>query len=146
MLGYAQGMSGLLDETTEELNTELIKRYLHVFETMDASDLEDVVAEDVIIHGAGHNVRGRHWVEQSVLAPGLSACRVHIDDLFAARDRVTVCFTMTYTHDRTGQDVTMTGLKSYKFRDGKIVEFWGETDVYGILRQLGLVPEEFPEL
>jgi hypothetical protein len=65
---------------------------------------------------------------------------VRVDDLFAARDRVTVSFTLTYAHDRTGKDVVMTGTKSYKFRDGKIVELWGETDVYGFLRQLGLVP------
>jgi ketosteroid isomerase-like protein len=117
-------------ESTEELNTELMKRYLRVFETLDAGEFQEIVAEDVIAHGAGHHVQGRHWVEDSVAAPGLSSCRVRVDDLFAARDRVTVSFTMTYTHSRTGKDVTMTGTKSHKFLDGKIVEFWGETDVY----------------
>jgi ketosteroid isomerase-like protein len=112
----------------------------------DTGDLADIVAADVVIHGAGQNVQGRHWVEQSVLTPGLSACRVRVDDLFAARDRVTAYFTMTYTHAKTGRDVVMTGLKSYRFRDGRIVEFWGETDLYGFLRQLGLVPEQPPEL
>jgi len=131
-------------KSVEELNTEIIKRYLRVFETRDVGELKEIVADDVIAHGAGRGVQGRHWVENSVLAPGLSACRVRVDDLFAARDRVTVSFTMTYTHERTGQDVAMTGTKSYKLRDGKIVEFWGETDVYGFLRQLGLVPGEFP--
>jgi ketosteroid isomerase-like protein len=117
-------------ESTEELNTELMKRYLRVFETLDAGEFQEIVAEDVIAHGAGHHVQGRHWVENSVAAPGLSSCRLRVDDLFAARDRVTVSFTMTYTHSRTGKDVTMTGTKSHKFLDGKIVEFWGETDVY----------------
>jgi ketosteroid isomerase-like protein len=117
-------------ESTEELNTELMKRYLRVFETLDAGEFQEIVAEDVIGHGGGQDVQGRHWVENSVAAPGLSSCRVRVDDLFAARDRVTVSFTMTYTHSRTGKDVTMTGTKSHKFLDGKIVEFWGETDVY----------------
>jgi predicted ester cyclase len=131
---------------TEELNTAVIKRYLRVFETLEVGELKEIVAEDVIGHGAGHTVQGRHWVENSVVVPGLSACRVRIDDLFAARDRVTVSFTMTYAHDRTGKDVSMTGTKCYKFRDGKIVELWGETDFYGFLRQLGLVPEEVPAM
>jgi ketosteroid isomerase-like protein len=69
---------------------------------------------------------------------------VRVDDLFAAGDRVTVAFTLTYTHDRTGRDLTMTGVKSYRLHDGRIVEFWGETGLYGLLRQAGLAPEQIP--
>ena len=101
--------------------------------------------EDVEIHGAGQHVRGRRHPQGAVLTPGLSDCRVGIDDLFAAGDRVTVAFTLTYTHDRSGRDLTMTGLKSYRLRDGRIVEFWGETDLYGLLRQAGLVPDQIPQ-
>jgi len=36
----------------------------------------------------------------------------------------------------------MTGIMSYRLRDGRIVEFWGETDLCGLLRQAGLVPEQ----
>lgn len=129
----------------EELNSEVVRRYLRVFETRNVAELEDLVDEDVLVHGAGHHVRGRHYPEGSVLTPGLSNCRVHIDDLLAAGDRVTVAFTLTYTHDRSGRDLTMTGLKSYRLREGRIVEFWGETDLYGLLRQAGLVPEQIPE-
>ncbi|GAA4576428.1 hypothetical protein [Planotetraspora kaengkrachanensis] len=53
-------------------------------------------------------------------------------------------FTLTYTHDRTGRDLTMTGIKSYRLHAGRIVEFWGETDLHGLLRQAGLVPEQIP--
>ena len=129
---------------TEELNAEVVRRYLRVFETLNVAELEDLVDEDVLVHGAGNHVRGRHYPEGSVVAPGLSNCRMHIDDLFAARDRVTVAFTMTYKHDRSGRDLTISGLKSYRLHEGRIVEFWGETDLYGLLRQAGLVPEEIP--
>jgi hypothetical protein len=40
----------------------------------------------------------------------------------------------------------MTGHKSYRLRDGRIVEFWGETDVFGFLRRAGLLPDELPAL
>ncbi|MGI3202396.1 ester cyclase [Streptomyces sp. GLT-R25] len=80
------------------------------------------------------------------MSPGLSNCRVQVDDLFAAEDRVVTAFTLTYTHDRTGRDLTMSGIKSYRLSEGRIVEFWGETDLYSLLRQLGLVPEEIPAL
>jgi ketosteroid isomerase-like protein len=130
----------------QERNSEVIRRYLRVFETLQVEELNELVDEDVAIHGAGHHVRGRHLVEGSVLTPGISNCRMRVDDFFAAGDRVTVAFTMTYTHDRTGRDLVMSGLKSYRLRDGRIVEFWGETDLYGLLRQAGLVPEKIPQL
>lgn len=70
------------------------------FETCRVADLQELVAEDVLIHGAGQNVR----------------------------------------------DLTMTGIKSCRVADGRIVEFWGETDLYGLLRQAGLVPDTIPTL
>ena len=127
-------------------NAEIVRRYLRVFETQDIAELRELVAEDVIVHGAGTHVRGRRYPEGSMAAPGLSDCRVRVDDLFAARDRVTVAFTLTYRHDRTGRDLIMSGIKSYRLDGGRIVEFWGETDLYGLLRQAGLVPEEIPRL
>jgi ketosteroid isomerase-like protein len=130
----------------EKRNTEAVMRYLRVFETGKVAELETLVDPDVVAHGAGTTVRGRQWVEGAVLTPGVSACRVRVDDLFAARDRVTVSFTLTYTHDQTGKDLTMTGTKCYRLRDGRIVEVWGETDLYGFLRQAGLVPEQIPAL
>ena len=130
---------------TQALNTDVVRRYLAVFETRDVAELKELVDEDVLVHGAGHHVRGRHYPEGSVLTPGLSNCRVHIDDLFAAGDRVTVACTLTYTHDRSGRDLMMSALKSYRLDEGRIVEFWGETDLYGLLRQAGLVPEQIPE-
>lgn len=127
-------------------NAALVRRYLRVFETQDVAELAELVADDVVIHGAGSTVRGRRHIESSVVTPGLSDCRVRVDDLFAAADRVIVAFTLTYRHDRTGCDLVMTGLKSYRIADERIVEFWGETDLYGLLRQAGLVPDELPDL
>ncbi|MFD5560764.1 ester cyclase [Kitasatospora griseola] len=133
-------------DATSTRNAEVVRRYLRVFESKDVSQLEELVAEDVLVHGAGQHGQGRHYPEGAVLTPGLSNCRVRVDDLFAAGDRVTVAFTLTYTHDRSGRDLTMSGIKSYRLQNGRIVEFWGETDLYGLLRQAGLVPEQIPPL
>lgn len=80
-------------------NTDVVLRYLRVFETCDLAELARVVELDVIAHGAGHTVRGRQVIEESVQSPGLSACVVQVEDLFAARDRVTVSFILTYTRN-----------------------------------------------
>lgn len=132
-----------LDEAAAR-NVEVVLRYLRVFETEQIADFEHIVAEDVRVHGAGTHVQGRKYPEGSVHSPGLSNCRMKIDDLFAAADRVTVAATMTLRHDRSDRDVTMSICKTYRLADGVIVEFWGETDLYGLLRQLGHVPAEIP--
>ncbi|MFF7936639.1 nuclear transport factor 2 family protein [Streptomyces sp. NPDC007940] len=125
-------------------NAEIVRRYLRVFETRDVAEFDELVAENVVVHGAGFHGQGRQYPVGAVLTSGLSNCRVQVDDLFSAGNRVTVAFTLTYTHDRSGRDLTMTGVKSYRLREGRIVEFWGETDLYGLLRQAGLVPEQIP--
>jgi ketosteroid isomerase-like protein len=125
-------------------NTEVVRRYLRVFETRNVAEIDALVAEDVLVHGATSHGRGRHLPVAAALTPGLSRCRVQVDDLFAAGDRVTVVVTLTYRHDRTGRDLTMSGIKSYRLQYGRIVEFWGETDLYGMLRQAGLLPEQIP--
>ena len=133
-----------LAEAVSMRNAEIVRRYLRVFETRDVAEFDELVAEDVVVHGAGFHGQGRQYPVGAVLTSGLSNCRVQVDDLFSAGDRVTVAFTLTYTHDRSGRDLTMTGVKSYRLREGRIVEFWGETDLYGLLRQAGLVPEQIP--
>jgi ketosteroid isomerase-like protein len=133
-------------DAIETNNADVVLRYLRVFETYDLAELAKVVDPDVVGHGAGQTTHGRQVIEDSVRSPGLSACVVRVDDLFAARDRVTVSFTLTYTRAGTGQQLVMTGTKCYRLRDGRIVELWGETDLYGLLRQAGLVPAAFPPL
>ena len=132
-----------LDEAAAN-NVEVVLRYLRVFETGLVAEFKDIVAEEVRVHGAGSHVQGRRYPEGSVRSPGLSNCRMKIDDLFAAADRVTVAATMTFRHDRSDRDVTMSICKTYRLADGVIVEFWGETDLYGLLRQIGHVPSEIP--
>jgi ketosteroid isomerase-like protein len=121
---------------------DVVRRYLKVFETGDLAEMQAVVAEDVEVWGGGTMVTGRQHPMAAVQTPGLSHCRVEILEMFAAGDRVVVFFRLTYRHDATGRDVTQTGLKMYQVADGRIVRFWGETDLFGLARQLGKVPAQ----
>jgi ketosteroid isomerase-like protein len=121
---------------------EIVRRYLRVFVTRDMAELEKLVDEDIEIQGAGNHVRGRHFVAGAIEAPGLTCTDLEVIDLFEHGDRVSVYFRQHLRHDTTGEQVSMTGLKLYRLRDGKIVQMWGETDLYGLLRQLGKVPAE----
>jgi ketosteroid isomerase-like protein len=121
---------------------EIIRRYLAVFVSGDLDELAVLVAPDVVIHGAGTHVRGRHHVEQAVRQPGLTCTDIEVHELFVAGDRVVVYFTQRLRHDASGGQLSLSGLKMYRLAGGQIVEFWGETDLYGLMRQLGKVPAE----
>lgn len=121
---------------------DVVRRYLRVFVTGDLAELAEVVADDVRIHGAGTDVQGRDYVERAVHQPGLRCTDIEVHELFAAGDRVAVYFTQHLLHEPTGRNLAMTGLKLYRVTGGRIVEFWGETDLYGLMRQLGKVPAE----
>jgi SnoaL-like domain len=128
--------------TLEQRNADVVRRCLRVFETFAVEELAFLLDRDVIVHEGGTTVRGLDWVTAAVRTPGLAACQIRVDDLFAARDRVMVACTVTYTREETGQQLTLPGLKSYRLRDGLIVELWGATDVFGFLRRAGLVPPQ----
>jgi hypothetical protein len=128
--------------SAEQRNADVVRRYLRVFETFGVEELPFLLDRSVIVHEGGTTVRGIDWVSAAVRTPGLAACRIVVDDLFAARDRVMVACTVTYTRDGTGQQLTLSGLKSYRLRNGLIVELWGATDVFGFLRGAGLVPPQ----
>jgi ketosteroid isomerase-like protein len=128
--------------TEEERNTETVRRYLRTFVTKDLVELRAVVAEDVRIYGSGAAVRGRQFVEQAVASPGLTVTHQEVVELFAAGDRVTVSLAQTYRRDATGATAVQSACKMYRLAGGRIVQFWGEQDLYGLLRGLELLPDE----
>lgn len=62
-------------------------------------------------------------------------------EIFAAGDRVVVSMAQTYRRDSTGVTTVQSACKMYRLADGRIVQFWGEQDTYGLLRGLGLLAD-----
>ncbi|MFG1720708.1 nuclear transport factor 2 family protein [Micromonospora chalcea] len=123
-------------------NIEVVKRYLRTFVTKDLAELAEVVDEDVQIYGSGVAVRGRRYPEAAVSSPGLTVLDQEILAIFAAGDRVVVSVAQTYRRDATGATTVQSACKMYRLAGGRIVQFWGEQDTYGLLRGLGLLPDE----
>ena len=71
-----------------------------------------------------------------------------IEDQVAEGDRVVTRWTARGTHqgelfgiDPTGKQVTITGVTIDRFSGGKIVESWDTWDTFGLMQQLGVVPQ-----
>jgi steroid delta-isomerase-like uncharacterized protein len=74
-----------------------------------------------------------------------------IEDMIAEEDRVVLRLTMRGTHrgpfsgiPATGRAVVVTGVSIERVAEGKIVEGWVTTDVFGMLTQLGAIPAPPP--
>lgn len=126
----------------QERNVGVVRRYLRTFVTKDLTELRAVVAEDVRIYGSGQHVQGREFPEGAVSSPGLTVVDQETVEIFAAADRVVVSFAQTYRHDRTGRTTVQSACKMYRLAEGRIVQFWGEQDTYGLLRGMGLLPDQ----
>ncbi|SCE67239.1 nuclear transport factor 2 family protein [Micromonospora mirobrigensis] len=133
-----------MDGDERERNVEVVRRYLRTFVTRDLTELAEVVAEDVRIYGSGRTVRGREYPEGAVSSPGLTVLDLEVVEIFAAEDRVVVSMALTYRRDATGAVAVQSACKMYRLAGGRIVQFWGEQDLYGLLRGLELLPAELP--
>lgn len=79
-----------------------------------------------------------------------SAFRPHftVDDMIAEQDKVVVRWTNRGTHvgeflgmPPTGKSFAMAGVDIHRLRDGKLAEHWHVVDLFGLLQQLGLIPQ-----
>lgn len=69
-----------------------------------------------------------------------------IEDVLVDGERVAVRWTMTGTHEGeglgvepTGREVTLSAIEVDRFEDGMVAETWVESDVLGMLEQVGAV-------
>jgi steroid delta-isomerase-like uncharacterized protein len=70
-----------------------------------------------------------------------------VEDLVAEGDKVVARWSSVGTHEGdfmgippTGKTVTTTGITIFRLEDGKIVEEWSESDMVGMLQQVGALP------
>jgi len=71
-----------------------------------------------------------------------------IEDLIAEGDKVVARWRSRATHrgdymgiPQTGNRVEFTGISVYRIEDGKIAESWNSEDQFGLMRQIGAIPE-----
>jgi steroid delta-isomerase-like uncharacterized protein len=88
-------------------------------------------------------VKARH----AMLFTAMPDIAIEIHDVIASGDTTAARFTITGTDTggfmgmpASGKSVSVTGMDFMRFRDGLIVEHWGELDMLGLMQQLGVIP------
>ena len=83
----------------------------------------------------------------STYRTAFSDARITVDDQIAEGDKVATRWTARGTHDGdlmdipTGKQVEISGLTISRLANGKVVEGYVNWDTFGMMQQLGVVPE-----
>jgi predicted ester cyclase len=113
--------------------------------------LDQLIAADAVISESGipYPTRGPACLKEGIgaICAGFPDIRISADDIVAEGDRVVVRWSSCGTHQGeyfgiapTNRQVMANGIAIYRFAGGKVVEEWLNTDMLGVLRQLGVVP------
>jgi steroid delta-isomerase-like uncharacterized protein len=136
---------------SEKENLEILDRSVNEFwNTGDLSKLDEIWSADY----AGHDASGFLAGDQAQLRQSAQAIfsafpdlRITIEDSIAKGDKVVKRWVSRFTHQGefmgippSGNAVEITGITIYRFAGGKIVEAWSNSDLMGMMRQLGAIP------
>jgi predicted ester cyclase len=115
---------------------------------VNADVFDEVLAPDFVYHspGAPADLEGFKQFLPMFRA-AFPDMRGTVEDLIAEGDKVVDRITFQATHQGemmgispTGNTVTVTEMHISRIAEGKIVERWGQTDMLGMMQQLGAVP------
>ena len=133
-----------------ETNTTVASRwYEEVFNAGNLALIDELFAPDFIDHDPSNPLPGLEGVRQlvSMYRGAFPDLRLTIEDEITEGDRVVTRFTGHGTHKGslmgippTGKRVTITAIDILRFENGRIAEHWGNQDLLGMMRQLGVIP------
>lgn len=136
---------------SSEENEAIVREAVEAFNQGDPEAVDRLFAADYVDHDPSRAglPPGPDGVKQawSMFRAAFPDLRATIDDMIAEGDRVAVRGEVRGTHrgelmgiPPTGKRVTVTLIDINRIDNGKLVERWGETDMLGMMRQLGVVP------
>jgi steroid delta-isomerase-like uncharacterized protein len=132
-----------------ETNKALIQRFNdEAWNARNLDVLDELCIPQIVVHNPpteflyGHGVGGLKLAitDYTTAFPDLVAT---VEDMVAEGDAVSERWTGTGTHlgslmgiPASGKQVTWSGITTYRFADGKIVEMWWAWDTMGLMRQI----------
>ncbi len=130
-------------------NETIVSRYAKAFDTANLATFEEVFDLDVVGHNPSpRQAPGLEGIKQTfrVMNAAFPDSHVTIEDIVTEKDRIAVRKTIRATHQGefmglapTGKSVVMTRTSIFRVADGKIVEWWHNEDMLGMLRRLALL-------
>jgi steroid delta-isomerase-like uncharacterized protein len=133
-------------------NKTVVRRVYEAFSENNLDVLDELIASDFTDHNPNPGQSpGLEGLKQfiSSMHTTLPDLQVNVEDMIAEGDKVVARLRISGTHQGefmgnapTGNQVTLTGIDILGIAEGKVVEHWGNFDDLGMMRQLGVIPEQ----
>lgn len=131
-----------------EENKEVVRRSFEQLSAVVESH-EEIYGDDWVGHFPGMpplDVQG-HRMYSKVMETAFPDLDRRLEDLVAEGDKVVARWTARGTHlgdfngiPPSGKVATSSGITIFRITNGKIVEEWAESDMLGLLTQVGALP------
>ncbi len=127
-----------------------------VFNRRRLDQLAGFLDPNVVTHGAYGTLHGQEAVarlhrQAAAFLDAFPDLHVAIEDMIAEGDRVAARATVTGTHQgpfmgmpATGRPTSISAIDIVRIANGRIVEYWAQGDMLGLLQQLGALPVPGP--
>ena len=133
-----------------EENKAILRRAFDFWNTGDASAIDQLIAPDYVLHLGGRPdvtgidaYRGFYAVYRNAFPDQ----RWTVEDEIAEGDKIVARWTLRATHSGelmgippTGKEVMVTGISIARVANGKLAEGWVQSDILGLLQQIGAIP------
>ena len=138
-----------MSESTKQVS----RRFTELFGTDDQHLADEILSPDVVFHGttADGELHGIDQVKMFVASYRRAFPDAHstVEDQVAEGDKVATRWRARGTHrgelggmEPTGREFEMDGVTIERIAGGRIAEVWVMRDELGLLRQLGVLPEQ----
>jgi steroid delta-isomerase-like uncharacterized protein len=144
----------LSERQQEEANKQLANQFYDAFNRHDSEAMSQLVstgATNYTFYFSGMpptDWNGRKKFVANVIA-AFPDINHHTLDIIAEGSKVAIRFSITGTHREEFQGIPATGkrisvdcMNFLTIKDGKIVEEWSNSDMIGLMRQIGAIPRE----
>jgi predicted ester cyclase len=146
-----QRKEAVMAEDVAAANKELVRRfYKDVYVHWDMAAADAALSPRFRSHdwpADGPTGPAAFRAYYSAIRAAVADARYEVDDLIAEGDRVVVRWRLRGTHAGvfrgiapTGRPITLNGIAIYRVADGRLVERWVVSDLYGALESSGALP------
>jgi predicted ester cyclase len=131
-------------------NKDIVCRFIdEAYNKRNLTVGDELLAANVVIHVSNYEIKGLEGWKQYAdsFLVGFSDIVISVKGTIAEGDKVVANWICHGVHTGelqgiapTGKQATWTGIAIYRFVGGKIEEVWVWNDIWGMMRQLGVIP------
>lgn len=134
-----------------EENKAIVRRWVEAFNEGNLDAVDELVTDSYVRHDPNSpEVRGPEEEKQLIAMYRSAFPDLHftIEDMVAEGDKVVIRVSISATHKGellgippTDKQLMFTATETYRLAEGKIAEQWVNMDTFGMMQQLGTIPD-----